>query len=427
MKRYCLVKNKNDFSFQTGESDMSYDVYLPNVINQVKTEPYSLKSIDGISKWIHGANWEVEVDYRLTQIKYTSEFMLDILNEVYLSLIYLEGKTVKLFSRSGKRLDDEVNVAIKQARKNIFYKERKKPENEIFDIDVYLKSEKQTAEIPELGSEVAKLWLCSSKIRNILVDRARASKNYDVFKIVAEIEKMESIDAGKYDIEEGGLKFKEDDAIILERIFGISLERAIQNYLIPKLKDERINLNELVKAITEYHGEYVRIFLVEMLANNLDEFQRFRKPYDEKNLIKEYTKYISNNKAEYNNTYKAVHDKVIKKYGQIYGLETVRKIVEQKRKDIKNKMYPTMVTTPTIKSQREKYVKSLIKKEKWDELTDMIVNESYAINHMPSFYFEYEHFSFERNNIKYSEVTNSKLWGIEKTIIEGNKLRYVNI
>ena len=94
MKRYCLVKNKNDFSFQTGESDMSYDVYLPNVINQVKTEPYSLKSIDGISKWIHGANWEVEVDYRLTQIKYTSEFMLDILNEVYLSLIYLEGKKV---------------------------------------------------------------------------------------------------------------------------------------------------------------------------------------------------------------------------------------------------------------------------------------------------------------------------------------------
>lgn len=57
----------------------------------------------------------------------------------------------------------------------------------------------------------------------------------------------------------------------------------------------------------------------------------------------------------------------------------------------------------------------------------MIVNESYAINHMPSFYFEYEHFSFERNNIKYSEVTNSKLWGIEKTIIEGNKLRYANI
>ena len=144
-------------------------------------------------------------------------------------------------------------------------------------------------------------------------------------------------------------------------------------------------------------------------------------------LIKEYTKYLQNNRSEYNNTYKAVHDIVLKKYGKIYDLETARKIAAQKRRDTKEKLYPTMVTSPIVKAQREKYVKSLIKKERWDELTDMIVNERYAVNHMPSFYFEYEPFSFERNNIKYSEDTNSKLWGIEKTIIEGNKLRYANI
>ena len=164
MKRYCLVKNKNDFSFQTGKADMSYNVYLPNVINQVETEPYRLKSVDGISKWLNGANWELEVDYGLTQIKYTSEFMLDIINEIYLSLVYLEGQKVKLFSGSTNRLGEELDAIIKQNRKNIIYKDIVKTENQIFDVDVYLKSENQTEskiEIPELGSGVVKLWLAS--------------------------------------------------------------------------------------------------------------------------------------------------------------------------------------------------------------------------------------------------------------------------
>ena len=248
-----------------------------------------------------------------------------------------------------------------------------------------------------------------------------------IFKIVDDIEKMELIDVANYDIEQGGLKFKEDDAIILERIFGISLERAIQNCLVPKLKDERTDLKELVKAIAEYHGEYVRVFLVEMLANNIDEFQRFGKPYDEKKLINDYTKYIRNRKSEYNNTYKTVHDNVLKKYGKIYDLKTARKIVEQKRRYVKERMYPTMVMSPVVKTQRKKYVKSLIQKEEWDKLTDIIVNERYAVNHMPSFCFEYERFSPERNGIKNPAVSNLKLWGIEKTIIEGNKLRCMNI
>lgn len=435
MKRFCLANNKQDIVFQEKDSDFAYDIDIRSIILQGESQTFN-PSFNGFMKFMNGEIWDEEIRYRLSQIKYTSEFMMDMMNEIYLSLSYLEKKKVKLYLNGKSCEAQEFDAKMKNTIKNKRYKESKKRENEIFDIQTYLVEREQKEsllEIPEFGSGLVRLWLYSSDIRNILTDRKRVSNIYGIKRIVEKVEDVEDL-----------FQFTDTDAILLERLFGILLEQDIEVYIVELLENEQIELNDLIKAIMEYHGEYVRSLLVQIIGYDLytlklrELSQRGLKEigtgYDlyhlsvqeRKELIKAYTECIKDNKDKYNEVYEKVHNDILKGYGKIYSVETTKKIVKRKRGEIKQTMYPTLIKSPISIKTRKRCIKKMIYGKKLDIIVDEIVNEKYAINKMPFFYFENEKNSLERSNLIMPRLDNLQEWKIEKNIIEGNMGRYKN-
>ena len=223
MKRFCLANNKQDIVFQEKDSDFAYDIDIRSIILRGESQTFN-PSFNGFMKFMNGEIWNEEIRYRLSQIKYTSEFMMDMMNEIYLSLNYLEKKKVKLYLNGKSYEEQGFDAKMKDTIKNKRYKESKKRENEIFDMQTYLIEREQKEsllEIPEFGSGLVRLWLYSSDIRNILTDRKRVSNIYGIKRIVEKVEDVEDL-----------LQFTDTDAILLERLFGILLEQDIEVYIV---------------------------------------------------------------------------------------------------------------------------------------------------------------------------------------------------
>ena len=452
MKRYCMVKDKNEFAFSKNDSDFSYDVNVGNVIGQQEANPYPT-TIDCWFDFLKSKNIYKEVKYELTKIKETSEFLMDIINEVYLSLDYLENKSVKLFLKKGSGLNDEINEAMNITRKNIISGKSVKQKDFIFDIDTYLGSRDKgqtldEMEIPEFGNGVVKLWLSSANIRRILGNRGKINEKHKIEKILNEIESKK----------QKGINFSDIDAIILERLFGVSLEQNLENVIRYKLiKDKKVDeerwdekismlerkykelkIDDLIKAVMKYHGEYVRSYLVQMLAGNINNIQLRKEACDEKELIKKYTKYLEEYADKYNTMYKTVHDKVLKKYGELYSVKAAKQIVQQKRIIAKKMLYPTMLTLPCVKPRIKENIRVDVERliqevdfvqdpvtvpqNKIAKLVDKMIEGEYRIHRMSSFYFEYERYSLKRPRVLSELASISQ--SIEKTIIEGNRSRY---
>ena len=117
MKRFCLANNKQDIVFQEKDSDFAYDIDIRSIILQGESQTFN-PSFNGFMKFMNGEIWDEEIRYRLSQIKYTSEFMMDMMNEIYLSLSYLEKKKVKLYLNGKSCEAQEFDAKMKNTIKN---------------------------------------------------------------------------------------------------------------------------------------------------------------------------------------------------------------------------------------------------------------------------------------------------------------------
>lgn len=125
MKRFCLANNKQDIVFQEKDSDFAYDIDIRSIILRGESQTFN-PSFNGFMKFMNGEIWNEEIRYRLSQIKYTSEFMMDMMNEIYLSLNYLEKKKVKLYLNGKSYEEQGFDAKMKDTIKNKRYKESKK-------------------------------------------------------------------------------------------------------------------------------------------------------------------------------------------------------------------------------------------------------------------------------------------------------------
>ena len=121
MKRFCLANNKQDIVFQEKDSDFAYDIDIRSIILRGESQTFN-PSFNGFMKFMNGEIWNEEIRYRLSQIKYTSEFMMDMMNEIYLSLNYLEKKKVKLYLNGKSYEEQGFDAKMKDTIKNKMYK-----------------------------------------------------------------------------------------------------------------------------------------------------------------------------------------------------------------------------------------------------------------------------------------------------------------
>ena len=434
MKRYCLVNDKSSYSFQEKDLDFCYDINFKSLVDWVT--PPELKEItDRIMQSMYINDPRKRMEFYLEQLPYYSEFRLDILNEVYLSLEYLEDDKTELLSEGDNDIQ-EFSEKIKAGIQSIKRWEEHCP-NKILDIDTYLQQTEgkrmNLRKIPMFGSGVMKLWLASEEFRKVL-NKNCAIKNCkadEIIKIIEKAEKSEESELSNLKITlstdkklsnkeednyKGVLKYSTTDAIILERILGLSELREFQDYVVPQLKGNENGVSDLLKSIRQYHGEYVRCFLIRLIGCCLYECGHKNRPYDENDILKEYKLKIDRHRDAYNEIYLTTHNQMLKKYGKNCSLQTTKKLVKKNIQWTKKMFWLSMPMTPLIKKLKEKTFKELMKQEEWDEIFKIMSGDQ---NRIPDFCFEYKKGSYERNKFKKLDLPY-----IEKSIIDASRLYY---
>ena len=169
MKRYCLVDDKSNYGFQKSDLDSCYDISFKRLLDQ--TIPPQFKwTIESSVRSMFVNNPGGRMEFYLSYLPYSGEFRLDILNELYLSIEYLEDDKIELLSdedNDTREFSEKIRAGIGSARreKGIHY-------NRILDIDTYLEQTKGTnmsfRKIPKFGSGVMKLWLGSKDLKTLL-------------------------------------------------------------------------------------------------------------------------------------------------------------------------------------------------------------------------------------------------------------------
>ena len=436
MKRYCLVDDKSNYGFQKSDLDSCYDISFKRLLDQ--TIPPQFKwTIESSVRSMFVNNPGGRMEFYLSYLPYSGEFRLDILNELYLSIEYLEDDKIELLSdedNDTREFSEKIRAGIGSARreKGIHY-------NRILDIDTYLEQTKGTnmsfRKIPKFGSGVMKLWLGSKDLKTLLNETTGTYKKYRIDEIIKIVEKNEKKEKSKTSglkvtvltdkkspkINEeldykGVLEYSRTDAIILERILGISELREFQEYVAPQLKGNENGISDLLQSIRQYHGEYVRCYLIRLIGCCLYERGHKNRLNDENEILVGYKLKIDRYRDAYNEIYVTMHNQILKRYGKNYTLQTAKKLIEENIKWTKEMFYLSVPLTPLIKQLKVKMFKELMKQEAWDEIFQIL---SGAQNRIPDFCFEYKNGSYERNKFKEFDLPD-----IEKNIIDANRLYY---
>lgn len=439
MKRYCLVDDKSNYEFQKKDLDSCYDINFERLLN--KTIPQEFEyTWERMVAPISVSNLRARTEFYLEQLPYYGEFRLDILNEVYLSLEYLEDDKIELLS-DGDIDAQEFSEKIKDGIRSV-KKDKGTRSNGIMDIDTYLEQTKGTRrfrKIPKFGSGVMKLWLGSKEFRTVLNETWGTTEKYKMDEIIKVIEKAEKTEKSmmsgvKITLSKGGkelspklpnkdeevdyrgvLEYSHTDAIILERILGIAELREFQEYVAPQLNGNENCISDLLKSITQYHGEYTRCFLIRLLGCCLHECGGSNL-YDKNDILKGQRLIIDRNRDIYNKIYLTMHNQILKKYGKNYTLQTTKQLVEENIQWTKKMFYLTMPMSQLIIESNKKMLKELAEHDAWDEMLKILYD---AKNRIPDFCFEYKKGSYERNKFKGLDLPD-----IEKNIIDANRLYY---
>lgn len=436
MKRYCLVDDKSNYGFQKKDLDSCYDISFKRLLDQ--TIPPQFKwTIESSVRSMFVNNPDGRMDFYLEYLPYSGEFRLDVLNEICLSIEYLEDDKIELLpdgDNNTREFSEKIRNGMETARR-----EKGTHYNRILNIDTYLEQTKGTnmrfRKIPKFGSGVMKLWLSSPKFKNLLSGGDGAREKYKMSEIIKRIEEAEKTEKSKTsDLKvtvsgdkkmpqineeldyKGVLEYSRTDAIILERILGISELREFQEYVAPQLKGSENGISDLLQSIRQYHGEYVRCFLIRLIGCCLYERGHKNRPYDENDILLGYKLRIDRYREVYNEIYATMHNQILKRYGKNYTLQTAKKLIEENIKWTKEMFYLSMPITPLIKKLKVKMFKELMEQEAWDEIFQIL---SGAQNRIPDFCFEYPNGSYERNKFKEFDLPD-----IEKNIIDANRLYY---
>ena len=189
-------------------------------------------------KWWQELNWVI----------FSTECELDILNDVYLSVLDACNHMEKLYLDSWyyeNGIEKNIISVVKSSIKNANRKESK--QSFIFDIRK-VNSTSRRFEIPSLGSGVLWLWLESKEFKNLFAKSENRKEKYDINKIIQIL----------CTAEENGIVYTKDDYIILEKLLGFNTFIKFEDLVLHRLENLKEE-NELEKDICDQ--ETIRKFV----------------------------------------------------------------------------------------------------------------------------------------------------------------------
>lgn len=428
MKRYCILNTTDKCKFQSEDIDVYYSIDLDSLIqaNMISTSQYDIKAVQELIENNLTCR-QIESDIR--KIPFFDCFKLDIINEIYLAMICMKNEKAKFYLG-----DDDIDAKMRETVGNRSRKTDKcKP---FFDIQEY-KSTSKEMEVPKFGLALIRFWFWSKEFRNLLLKRERATDIYETNTIIKNIEENKLFN-------EKNSYISEIDAILLERILGVSLEFAFNRniYEIEKDAQGKLELGEdkelinLMENIQQYHGEYSRIAISQLIGINLWNLKRVHRKKTGKKAIEECAMYVKEYAKEYNQIYTTVCEKMIEEYSKRYSLETAIKRLEDKKKIIELS-YIGIANGFTEQMRRNdmEELSKIIIKNVYDEkvgirdnaisvLTEFLLRFKGTEGKVKRLYFENDKNSWQRDLIKEEFSSDTLLKKVQKVIIEGNLRRY---
>ena len=209
----------------------------------------------------------------LTSLITSDEFAMDLWNDLLLIVKYLKKDRERLYPEMKK---SDVKVIIRNCNGEYFadneseqYRNYIKKMKEtihtlnsdkrvnyryIFDVNE-LKSRNQSSMIYSFGSEVVRLWLYSSEFRNLFVDTVNNVDKYELFNIA----KFDTLYKS----------YKADDAIILEKMLGLSTLYYFIAYITNTFEEfELCDVEKAIDILMDFNGEYTRCGIIQLLGHH---------------------------------------------------------------------------------------------------------------------------------------------------------------
>lgn len=352
MKRYCIEQCKKE-DFVDTEVCSVWDINYQRVVEYVKEKnplkvekkQYSFSPMESFNLLIsrnsgmdllsHPQNGKRIEALKIGNSKLWKEFNgvifsaeceLDVLNDVYLSVVDACGHTEKLFLQDWYLEDGSEEGILASVKMTIKNESRSKKTSNlplIFDMQ-NINSTKKDMEIPDLGSGIVRLWLSSKDFRNLFIKAEKRTEKYDVNKIV------DILKEGKTN----NIRYKTDDYIILEKLLGINTFFTFKYCLLDKLNNEARDpelIREFVQVLSKCKGMFSRCLFIFFASNYILKNIDNELVIVTKNKIKECIILLEESIKEYNRLYLLSCNMILKEYMKIYSCDKTKKDIEHQR------------------------------------------------------------------------------------------------
>ena len=293
MKRYCI--NLDNVQFQNQDKG-NYTDFDMSAFACSKSKQYAGemgKTVDQNTVIVHNAyigknstpesttipktdeellNKYADFYNQLQGLYRTPEFQMDIWNELLLSIRNISDASEPLYDQKieSETIKETIKTLNKSTTKYTL----------IFDAS-NLNSLSQKIKIKSFGSGVVRLWLSSSKFRNLFKKTDVRNEKYDIHSIEDFFIKDESYAAQP---------FKDEDAIVLEKLLGVRTYKFFIPYIVDVLLEFK-KFFEKYFADTPKAKELFKEYIADTLLEDKELFKRYLA--DNSKAMEQYKQYIA--------------------------------------------------------------------------------------------------------------------------------------
>lgn len=445
MRRYCLIKDIEADSFPEEDKENYIDISIAEIIQHIVESREQVKNIFPedyearirINGFFGNYTSVNEIDVPLDQateqrllieneelvkswrnIFYSIEYELDILDDIYLILSYLQNEEEKLFFEENPDINDKMKETIKNVKKS-----EKNGLNRyayIFDVN-RINSVRKDLKISKCGSGIVRLWLFDKKFRNLFVKTETSYEKYRPREIYSTLENDKKL----------GIECNKSDFIIMEKLLGIRLENTLYDYIICLLesKENTEFLQLLIDELMKYNGERSRCVIIQYIGFALYALKISDKKYNEIDRISIYKILIQIFRKEFNDVYMKTVSDVLEEYKKYFSITTCKQKVLEKIKILSQLGRPLYLSNPVyqsiIKKQNDlNLIKQITQLKDENQQLNLLATRDQAIVELGTFYTENNRW---RGACFDNTIDESIRTQIQKKIIVNNYIKYSKV
>ncbi len=348
MKRYCMnIDCAREGFLQNDRRGYNYEkdgAYLKEILQK---ESQNLQNIVNENYFNRNKNWgRSECFEELAFLVYSesSQYIratnfisvlnsrscrFDILNEIYLLIKSMEDGEEFLFTEIENTGIDGGTSPAENYIKNLKQKLKRgcgsKEIPLIFDVSEILTTSKKK-KISSFAVGLLRLWLNVDEFRTLFFRTDEASpRKHTIENIYGCIEKGESL----------GIKYQDDDYIILEKLLGINTGIFFAYYIIGQMHGLNYGcLEPLLDSLMKCKGEFSRCLFIKYIGDELRCLINSHEKYDEEECVWHFTKDIEDMLPYYNSIYERTAEMYLRRHMEFFSRQTIKEAVGIERNAI---------------------------------------------------------------------------------------------